>query len=118
MRGYTATAQGSLSHSMHGTLQDSSLPFLCSICSQFKQTAVIKEMQEKIDSLTAEVIELRSNVTDLSASLHQVISVSATATGGEPTAPTATSWTAVGRRGKKTVNNAGSRQQTRAIQSQ
>ena len=112
MRGYIATAQGSLSHSMHGTLQDSPLPFIWSICSQFKQTAVIKEMQEKIDSLTTEVIELRSNVTDHSASLHQVISVPATATGGEPTAPTATSWTEVVRRGKKTVNNAGSRQQT------
>ena len=75
-------------------------------------------MQEKIDSLTAEVIELRSNVTELRASLHQVISIPATATGGEPTAPTAASWTEVVRRGKKTVNNAGSRQQTRATQSQ
>ena len=32
--------------------------------------AVIKEMQEKIDSLTAEVTELRSNVTDLRAELQ------------------------------------------------
>ena len=70
-------------------LCEGSCSFLSSICSQFKQTAVIEEMQEKIDALTAEVIEVRSNVTDLCASLQLLTLVPAITTGGEPIAPTA-----------------------------
>ena len=50
-------------------LQDSTLPFLCSICSQVKQAAVIKDMQEKIGLFIAEVTELRSTVSVLKAQI-------------------------------------------------
>ena len=51
-------------------LQDSPLPFLCSVCSQFKQTATISEMQAKINLLTAKVVELYSSVAELCMALE------------------------------------------------
>jgi hypothetical protein len=89
--------------SHYAALQDSPLPFLCTMCSQVKQAAIIKEMQEKIDSLTAEVTELRSNANDLRTALD-----SATYVGRESTGATSqnAAWTDVVRRGKKAANNA------------
>ena len=90
-----------VTETQYEALQDSPLPFLCFMCSQSKQAAVIKVMQEKIDSLTAEVIELRSNVADLHAELQLVTSSN---TDGEPTKSSAGSnntWTEVVRRGRR-----------------
>ena len=42
--------------------QDSPDPFLCSVCFQSKQVATVKDMQQKIESLTAEILELRAAV--------------------------------------------------------
>ena len=61
--------------SQYAALQDSPLPFFCTTCFQLKQAAVIKEMQEKIDSLTAEVIELRSNAKELRTALESATDV-------------------------------------------
>ena len=79
-------------------LQDSTLPFLCCICSQVKQAAVIKDMQEKIDLLIAEVTELRSTVSVLKAQI-----ASQKSTNGEAPKADATEdnmWTEVVRHGK------------------
>ena len=88
--------------------QDSPLPFLCFMCSQLKQAAVIKDMQEKIDSLTAEVIELRSNVVDLRSEL-QLATVTSKSVDSEPaksSAASSSTWTEVVRRGRRrTVSN-------------
>ena len=54
-----------ITETQYEALQDSPMPFLCSMCSQFKQAAVIKDVQEKIDSFIAEVTELRCNLSDL-----------------------------------------------------
>ena len=103
-----------VTETQYEVLQDSPLPFLCSICSQLKQAAVIKDMQEKIDSLTAEVIELRSNVTDLRTELQLAITTVKGAD-GVPAKSRATSstWTEVVRHGKRqTVTSNASKHQT------
>ena len=86
-----------VTETQYEALRDSPLPFLCSICSQLKQTAAIKDMQEKIDSLTAEVVALRSNVADLRTELRNAIGSKAS---GEPDA-TCEKWTEVVRRGNR-----------------
>ena len=58
-------------------------------------------MQQKIESLTAEVTELRSSVTELRAALE----VATTASSGKETARDGEPWTEVVRRGKRNVNN-------------